>query len=94
MADDYAFRETGITFRASEARGRMPRKQRGKHRWITVASYFTTNETLKAAKRGEPTFLDMENLLDVAAGCFDCEQTWPAPEPCPADDQWGDDREG
>lgn len=87
MRDHHRARSTGQTFRADRTVP-MPDKARGKHRWIVIATYAVTAESLRGAGRGEDQHLDMENLVQLAAGCVDCEQMWPAGEPCPAGDEW------
>jgi hypothetical protein len=89
VAEQIRARGTGHTFRTNRFVP-MPDKIRGKHRWIVLATYHTTRESLTAARRGEDVHLDMENLVYLTEGCVDCEQIFPAPEPCPAGDQWTD----
>lgn len=84
-AGDLRAETTGQSFDTNERRGKMPDKQKNKHRWIVVASYTTSREQLLASSRGEKGHLDHENLLGVQAGCIDCEQPWPSPEPCLAE---------
>lgn len=79
----------GTHFRAYDGT-EMPDKVLGKHRWIVIATYAVTGEALAAASRGEDVLLDQENLVFLAPGCVDCEQQYPAPEPCPAADEWGE----
>lgn len=66
----------------------LPDKVIGKHRWIVVALYSVTADSLKAASRGEQAVLDHENIIHILAGCYDCEEEYPAPEPCKAGDMW------
>lgn len=88
MADELHIRGSGIQFRPSRF-APMPDKVRGKHRWIVIATYATSREALAGARRGDDVHLDQENLVALLEGCIDCEQAWPAPEPCPAGDEWG-----
>jgi hypothetical protein len=69
-------------------KGSFPDKVPGKHRWTMVATYAVSADALKLAHRqtvdADSPILDTENLVYLAAGCIDCEQVWPAPEPCTA----------
>lgn len=76
---------TDHVFDTKDKRGQMPDKVRGKHRWIVLATYTTSREQLLASSRGEQAHLDQENLVSLQAGCLDCEQPWPSPEPCRAE---------
>lgn len=70
----------------AKPKGRLPTKIAGKHRWAMIASYAVSAEALKRAHRNDvdeySPILDTENLFHLAAGCIDCEEPWPAPEPC------------
>lgn len=84
-----------FVFPASMARGQMPRKVAGQHRWIaSVAHTMTTEGCVEAMKPDGGFVLDHESMLMVALGCYDCEQPFPIVRfrPCPAGDEWGDDR--
>lgn len=53
----------------------LPDKVPGRHRWIATAAYVLTDSAVEAA--GNPDvlkFLDHENLMSLAIGCWDCEQ--------------------
>lgn len=80
-------RSTGLQFSPDQF-APMPDKVRGKHRWIVVATYAVSSAALRGSRRGEQVHLDMENLVYLVDGCIDCEQPYPAPEPCPAGDEW------
>lgn len=55
----------------TEAKGQMPAKRAGEHRWIAAASF-----TVKDPGAAGLKFLDTENMVYVGLGCWDCEQVW------------------
>lgn len=55
----------------------LPEKKPGRHRFIAVASFVTSEETIHASYEGSGVGLfDHENLWDFAFGCIDCEEVW------------------
>lgn len=96
MTDGIGFidRDGALKFGADQARGQMPKKQRGVHRWIATVMHTLSTEACEAVSRGERFDLDMESMVMVAIGCFDCEMPYPVVKgsPCRAGDEWGDDR--
>jgi hypothetical protein len=64
----------GMEFEAK--RQAMPPKVAGQHRLIVTVMYRTSPEAMRAAEAGEKTLLDMENIIDLLAGCWDCEEPW------------------
>lgn len=85
MSDRYGARSLGHRQQALP-KGRFPDKVPGKHRWMMLATYTVSAEALKLAHRpkvhDDSPILDTENLVSLMAGCIDCEEEWPAPEPC------------
>lgn len=60
-----------------EARGgaELPDKQPGRHRWIATAAYVIRDvDAQRALDVDHSTFLDHENLMYLAIGCWDCEE--------------------
>lgn len=75
-------------------RGELPEKVPGRHRWIATAVYSLPQEMAEAVDdESRIKLLDHENMVDLAIGCWDCEQALgaeiAADSPCPAP---GDDR--
>ena len=96
--DPYSGTVTALTKADSsieyEARIRsLPEKIPGHHRMIVTVAYSVTLDFLQRAQVGEPSLLDMENLITYSAGCWDCEHeaSWCQANPvCPGDPQeWG-----
>ena len=53
----------------------LPPKVPGRHRWIAIASYTMTVESVRVARDADiPKYLDQENLFMLAVGCYDCER--------------------
>jgi hypothetical protein len=77
-----------------EAKGgaQLPPKIGNEHRWIATAAYVMDVDQVRAAHDPDTLkFLDEKNLMYLAVGCWDCEQTLGAirpdtPCPAPADD--------
>lgn len=57
-------------------RKELPKKQPGRHRLIVTVMFMTSYEMMIKTEAGEQQLLDMENILDYAVGCWDCEQDW------------------
>ena len=79
-------------FRSEDAAGRMPAKQKGKHRWVVVTSYTLPEGTDPGEWAGDaanPALLDHESLLLIGVTCWDCEQPHGmAAMRCPAGNEW------
>jgi hypothetical protein len=53
----------------------LPPKRPGKHRWVASVAYVMSERAVSNARNPDITkLLDHENLLNIAIGCFDCEQ--------------------
>lgn len=82
----------GILQEYQGAKGdKMSPKVPGRHRWIATAMYAMSDTAAAHAFDDTPKFMDAENLVMVAMGCFDCEQPLtPAirGSECPAGDEW------
>jgi hypothetical protein len=53
----------------------LPPKVPGHHRWIATAAYVVRDVDAEKANDAEHfTFLDHENLMYLAIGCWDCEE--------------------
>lgn len=64
------------------AHAQLPTKEPGRHRWVLIASYTVTEESVFAEARGDgATFLDHENRYAMSLGCIDCEQPYPHIQP-------------
>lgn len=72
----------------ADPKARLPKKERGKHRWIVLASFVISDEAAHAANEGgdQPAILDNENMWDISIGCIDCEEPYNMIRaiPCPA----------
>lgn len=72
-------------------RAPLPTKIPGKHRWIATAAYRIHDIDVERAEDPDhQTFLDQENMIQLAIGCWDCEQVLGvihAGSHCPADVQ-------
>jgi hypothetical protein len=66
----------------------LPAKVPGEHRWIAAGSWVLSSADVEHADDADRLkFLDHENLLYLAIGCWDCEQPLGAIEygsRCPA----------
>lgn len=62
-------------------------KRERRHLWVMTGAWEVSESAIVAARNGETTHLDLENLLDVnGPGCFVCEQIYSAElagRPCP-----------
>lgn len=71
-----------------EPKARLPKKERGKHRWIVLATYVVSEEAADISHNDPEgnVLLDNENLWDISTGCIDCEETYQMIRaiPCPA----------
>lgn len=82
---------TGHTFEA-KPHAELPPKQPGRHRFIATAAYVLALDDARGAWDPDRLkFMDSENLLYLAIGCWDCEQVLGPPgtgvqagSPCPA----------
>lgn len=55
----------------------LPPKKKGRHRFIAIASFVTSDEAIRKGYSGEEqAIFDSENLWDFNFGCIDCEQPW------------------
>lgn len=53
----------------------LPPKVEGEHRWIATAAYVVSVDVVEAADDADRVkYLDRENLMHLALGCWDCEQ--------------------
>lgn len=71
---------------ADQAKGRMPAKQPGAHRWVMIGTWTVADPGAQG-----PKLFDVENLISAHVGCIDCEQQYSdrtAAAPCPAGDEW------
>jgi len=59
-------------------RRKLEPKRQGLHRLIVTVMFRTSYEQMIRMEAGSETLLDMENILDYAVGCWDCEQDWHA----------------
>lgn len=75
---------------------KLPEKKPGRHRFIMMATFTTSEEAVKHAYEGTDVVLfDQENIWDVAFGCIDCEEPYtpklrrfcPAPEYIPPEER-------
>jgi hypothetical protein len=55
--------------------GKLADKIPGKHRWVASVAYvLSENQVARAGDASVRKLLDHENLLNIAIGCWDCEQ--------------------
>lgn len=55
----------------------LPEKKTGRHRFIVIASYVVSHDTVNSLyDDSEQVILDQENLWDLSVGCIDCEQPY------------------
>lgn len=76
----------GHQFEARPSR-ELRTKRPGQHRWIATAAYVLSDEAVNAGDPSAMKFLDNENLMHLAIGCWDCEQPLGVIQPgshCPA----------
>ena len=74
LTDHGAITGTDMQFEFKGTR-ELPPKVPGKHRWMAFAQYSLSQESARRAfDPAEEKHLDMENLLDVTLGCWDCEK--------------------
>lgn len=53
----------------------LPEKEPGKHRWVASVAYVLSQKTVESANDAKTAkFLDHENMLNIAIGCWDCER--------------------
>lgn len=55
-----------------EARGQLPMKMAGQHRWVVVTLYVVTDNMVEDADNGVGVYMDSDHLLDVRMMCWDC----------------------
>lgn len=55
-----------------EARGELPVKMTGQHRWICYAMYCVTDNMVEDAEKGIGVYMDSDHLLEVGMVCWDC----------------------
>lgn len=72
------------------AQGRLAAKIPGKHRWMILAAYAVSEDSVWAEVNGDggATYLDHETRFSLSLGCWDCEQQFPDIDPstsCPAE---------
>lgn len=69
----------------------LPPKIEGEHRWIATAAFVVSVDVVEAADDADRMkYLDHENLMQLALGCWDCEQPLgviQAGSVCPGDPQ-------
>lgn len=55
-----------------EARGQLPMKMAGQHRWVVIVLYSVTDNMVEDTDQGVGVFMDSEHMLDVRMVCWDC----------------------
>lgn len=76
---------------------KIPAKRPGVHRWICAISHYFTDEQAEAFEgrtESSPVLLDASNIMYAGVGCVDCEQPYDVvhDRPCPAGDEWTENR--
>lgn len=73
---------------ASAAAGaQLADKVPGVHRYVAVGAWVISPDQLDVMDTDQPKFMDHENMMYLAIGCWDCEEPWStetAATPCPA----------
>lgn len=87
-------RGTGQSHKVEEAKGQLPVKQPGKHRFVITCMYVPHQDPLVLMDPTITKHLDSENLHSTGVGCIDCEM--PIDQAvrfgCPASDAWERDQ--
>lgn len=68
MSDNYYYN-------SSDGVGMLEEKKPGRHRFVAVATYAVSHESV-TQEDGGSMILDQENLLFVDIGCIDCEKPY------------------
>lgn len=74
-------------YAAADARGQLPEKVPGKHRYVVMVTYTITRHQASAMFDGSRVVLNEESMLPPPmVGCLDCEEPYQAAKgnPCPA----------